>query len=54
MLKLRHFTISWKIFTHFGFDVSNTSQKSWNRGNKTPEKVTGANQKHMEELLTIE
>ena len=30
MLKLRHFTISWKILAHFEFDSSNTSQKSWN------------------------
>ncbi|KAF3704434.1 hypothetical protein EXN66_Car020123 [Channa argus] len=29
MLKLRHFTISWKISAHFEFDGSNTSHKSW-------------------------
>ena len=33
-LKLRHFLISLKILAHFDFDGSNTSQKSWNWGNK--------------------
>ena len=27
MLKLRHFTISWKILAHVDFDGSNTSKK---------------------------
>ena len=32
MLKLRHFTISLKILSHFDFDGSNTSQKKLEQG----------------------
>ena len=52
MLKLRHFTISWKISVHFDFDGSSTSQKKLKQLQEKAGKETGANQKQMEEHLT--
>ena len=48
MLKLRQFTISWKILDQFDFDGRNASQKKSEQEQQKAGNVTDANQKQME------
>ena len=54
MLKVRHFTISLKISSHFEFDGRNMSQKkkTLEYGQHNAGKISGIEEKHLEEHLT--
>ena len=49
--KLMKCTIIRQKLVNFEFDGSNTSQKSWQGGNKRLEKVSVTKNKHLEEHL---
>lgn len=53
MLKLRCFTISWKILAHFEFDGCNTQTQKVGTGATKGWKNVGTNQKQLKRLIYV-